>query len=88
MRSWRPIVATKLGDAVPPQLFPQDRSPKRGRPEGTNHWDDSEVFPDRGCSLSPSCLDCWLPKCRYDMSVEEREPYRQLLMQQQRSRKL
>ena len=30
------------------------------------------VLPDTGCEFSPSCLNCILPKCRYDMTYEER----------------
>lgn len=29
------------------------------------------LYADRGCSLSPSCLRCHLPMCRYDMTPGE-----------------
>lgn len=28
---------------------------------------EDQVFVDGGCSLAPSCLDCPLPVCRYDV---------------------
>jgi len=29
-------------------------------------------YRDTGCDLSPSCLDCTLPKCRYDLECGRR----------------
>ncbi len=26
-----------------------------------------DTYPDRGCSLAPSCLECPLPVCRYEV---------------------
>ena len=28
-------------------------------------------FRDTGCELAPSCLSCWLPRCRYDLAPGE-----------------
>jgi hypothetical protein len=30
---------------------------------------------DTGCDLSPTCLECPLPKCRYDMTQRERSEH-------------
>ena len=27
---------------------------------------DIPYYPDTGCNLSPSCLECHLPACKYD----------------------
>ena len=35
-------------------------------------------YPDDGCHVSSSCLDCPLPSCWYEMSEGEREAYRRL----------
>lgn len=35
----------------------------------TTHDANSEIYQDRGCEISPSCLDCPLPQCRYDDPV-------------------
>jgi len=32
-------------------------------------------YPDTGCELSPTCLDCTQPVCRYDLpAVSARQP--------------
>lgn len=28
--------------------------------------EDVPHYPDRGCELSPACLQCQLPRCRFD----------------------
>ena len=33
-------------------------------------------YPDEGCHIAPSCLDCPLPKCWYEMTQGERDAYR------------
>ncbi len=39
--------------------------------------DKIEAFPkDNGCSVSPSCLDCPLPRCKYDNPGEHRAAQR------------
>ena len=34
---------------------------------------ENQDFRDTGCSLSPRCLDCPLPRCRYDEPGGARE---------------
>jgi hypothetical protein len=35
--------------------------PARGEEEKIPH------YPDRGCELAPRCLECPLPRCRFDL---------------------
>lgn len=39
-----------------------------------------EEYPyrDEGCQLSPSCLSCPLPRCRYDEPESRRDPGKEL----------
>lgn len=32
------------------------------------------VVPDTGCDLAPSCLNCPLPRCRYDYPAASAKP--------------
>lgn len=34
---------------------------------------EHQVWVDDGCSVSPSCLNCPLPRCRYEETPEERQ---------------
>ena len=36
------------------------------KPAGTAVAPSYDYFPDNGCSIAPSCLNCPLPFCRYD----------------------
>ena len=36
------------------------------KPKGTASAPIYDYFPDKGCSVAPSCLNCPLPFCRYD----------------------
>lgn len=50
--------------------------PKRVFPEGFRHTQrKTQGRRYDGCEFSPSCLNCPLPKCRYDMTVAERRQY-------------
>ena len=44
-----------------------------GRPQNV------PIHVDTGCNLSPSCLDCHLPRCQYDMTSRELETVKQRL---------
>ncbi|HEY49574.1 MAG TPA: helix-turn-helix domain-containing protein [Dehalococcoidia bacterium] len=35
-----------------------------------DHLPDYVVYHDEGCALFPSCLNCPLPRCRYDEPAE------------------
>ena len=34
---------------------------------------DIYVPPDKGCNIAPSCLNCPLPVCKYDLPESERQ---------------
>ena len=59
----RPIHAVGLGD------IPTARMKLSGARVQLN----GEVFRDKGCEVSPSCLSCPLPRCQFEVSAEERE---------------
>lgn len=31
------------------------------------------IYPDNGCTIAPSCLNCPLPRCRYDTTKADLE---------------
>ena len=37
---------------------------------------EEQEYRDEGCELSPSCLRCHLPRCKYDVPRDGREEHR------------
>jgi hypothetical protein len=37
----------------------------------------SYIYPDRGCEVEPSCLNCSLPRCKHDDPAEAQRYLRQ-----------
>lgn len=44
------------------------------------------ILPDEGCAVSPSCLNCIFPKCKYDMTQREKMDYGIIAIRRRRSR--